>query len=156
MPLNTSLEVTLPDGETVTAKVIAADRGVALLRVNKSGLTPVRLASGKPKVGDWIALVSSNIGSSIGFSLSSTPASIVNSPSIPLPNSSVDSVQVKAVNWPAKWPLNPPLAFDKQGDVVGLVAGSSMGGAGHYPLSMVTADTVAAEVAKLLSGSKAH
>lgn len=151
MPTDASLEVTLPDGETVTAKVIAEDGGsVALLRINKSGLTPVRLASGKPKVGEWIALVSKN-----GSSLASTPASIVNSPSTPAPNSRVDSVQVKAVNWPAKWPLNPPLVFDKQGNLVGLVAGSSMIGDPHNSLSMVTANTVAAEAAKLLSGSSA-
>jgi len=145
---DTVFKVTLADGETVTAQLIGEDRstGVELLRVKKSGLTPVKLASGKPKVGEWIALVTN-----MGSSLTSTPASVMASPNIPVSTQmSVfsDMIRVK----PAKWSDAPVGAFDKQGDWVGLVIAGGDGTDGKF-LGLRAADEVAAAVSKLLSGS---
>ena len=145
----TSLKVTLPDGETVTAKLVGVDVsiGVELLRVNKSGLSPVKLASGKPKPGDWIALVSN-----MGSSLTSTPGSVVASPSDPV--STPRSVFSGLINVkPAKWSDAQVEAFDKQGDCVGLVTAAIDEASGGKFWGLRAADEVAAAAAKLLSGS---
>jgi hypothetical protein len=147
----TSLKVTLSDGETVTAKLVGVDVsiGVELLRVNKSGLSPVKLASGKPKVGEWIALVTN-----MGSSLTSTPASVVASPSDPV--STPRSVFSGLINVkPAKWSDAQVEAFDKQGDCVGLVtAAIGDGSDGRFKfLGLCAADELTAAAARLLAGS---
>jgi hypothetical protein len=143
-----SQKVTLSDGETVTAKLVGYDKttGVELLRVDKSGLSPVKLASSKPKVGEWMALVWK-----MGPSLTSTPGSVVASPSIPVDTQMSrlsGMIRVK----PAKWSDAPVEAFDKQGDCVGLVIAVVDGTDGKF-WGLLPADKVAAAVARLLSGS---
>lgn len=143
-----SFKVKLSDGETVTAKLVGTDRSawLALLRVKKSGLTPARLASGKPRAGEWVALISN-----IGSPLTSIPASVV------ILHDSPGLVRAK----PAESLQSDiePVAFDRQGDVVGLfistVATPSQGGGTETIdyFTFVPADKVAAAVARLLSGS---
>lgn len=152
----TTFTVTLSDGETVSAKLVGQDKstGVALLRIKKSGLSPVKLASEKVEVREWIALVS-NLGSSI----TSAPASIVDYQN-PFPERSDHAWSDEAVHVKTStWPDDVPVAFDKQGDVVGVITGTGTGESsqGGKPNKidfglMLPADKVAAAVAKLLSG----
>ena len=60
-----SVELVTDDGKTLTAKVIGTDprTDLALLKVNESGNYPfVQLASGKPRIGDWVLAVGNPFG----------------------------------------------------------------------------------------------
>jgi S1-C subfamily serine protease len=144
-----SFKVILSDGETVTAKLVGEDKttDVAVLRINKSGLLPVKLATGKAKVGEWIALVS-NIGSTLNY----FPASVVGT------NISTELTGLTAVKPAKSLPLEPgsfmPEAFDEQGDLVGLMLDTTQGAkqGSTYTVGsflLVPADKVAAAAAKL-------
>jgi serine protease Do len=60
-----TVELTMDDGRTVTAKVVGSDpkTDLALLKVEDKGTFPyVRLAQGQPRVGDWVVAIGNPFG----------------------------------------------------------------------------------------------
>ena len=59
------VQLVTDDGKTLNAKVIGTDprTDLALLKVTESGNYPfVQLASGKPRIGDWVLAVGNPFG----------------------------------------------------------------------------------------------